>query len=191
MKKIIFTLALSLVCATALAQNVSGKCYRGFADAGYSFGLGDYEFGRFEINTSHGYQINPYIYLGAGLGFHFMSEYETPNMSIPLDVRESSVDIPLFANARVNFGKWKLTPFIDFKAGTFLTNGGGAYLNLSFGGRWALNKKNAINLLIGYGMEKLEFESFKRFLSSSSMNYSRYERKLNTEHLALKIGYEF
>src|SRR5574344_1019039 len=104
MKKIIFILSALFAMAQSMsAQNVSGQCYRGFADAGYTVGIGDYEFGRFEVNTSHGYQINPYIFLGAGAGFHFMPKYETPNMTIALDTRDSKVDIPVFANARVNF----------------------------------------------------------------------------------------
>lgn len=40
------------------------SCYRGFVDAGYDVGIGDYDFGRFVINTTHGYQFNPYIFLG-------------------------------------------------------------------------------------------------------------------------------
>ena len=67
MKKIY--LFLIVICSFALsanAQNVSGKCYRGFADLGYTIGLGDYKMGRFEINTSHGYQFSPYFFLGAG-----------------------------------------------------------------------------------------------------------------------------
>ena len=54
-------------------------------------GIVDYEFGRFEVNTSHGYQFNPYIFLGAAVGLHFMPSYETPGMNIPLDVRDSKV----------------------------------------------------------------------------------------------------
>ena len=89
MKKLSFIVTLMLFTSVVNAQNLTGNSYRGFVDAGYSIGIGDYEFGRFEVNTSHGYQFNPYFFLGAGMGFHFMSSYETDGMEIALDKRDS------------------------------------------------------------------------------------------------------
>lgn len=103
MKKELLLAILLLSFLAIRSQNISNNCYRGFIDAGYSIGVGDYEFGRFEVNTSHGYQFNPYLFLGAGVGFHFMSSYETSGMDIPLDVRDEKTDVPVFANIRCNF----------------------------------------------------------------------------------------
>ena len=64
---------LSLTVGNVHAQPLQSNCYRGNVEAGYSVGIGDYDFGRFEVNTTHGYQFNPYIFLGAGAGLHFMS----------------------------------------------------------------------------------------------------------------------
>lgn len=64
-----------------LAQ--SGKGYHGFADLGYTIGVGDYDFGRIEISTTHGYQVNPYLFVGGGVGFHFMSECKYGDSEIP------------------------------------------------------------------------------------------------------------
>ncbi len=192
MKKYLLS-AVLLACGVLAsnAQNVASNCYRGFVDVGYSFGLGDYDFGRVEINTSHGYQISPYFFVGAGLGLHFMSSYETPDIYIPLDVRDSQVDVPVFANARVNFTKKKVTPFVDVKAGTFVTNNGGLYLNIAVGCRIATNSRNAINVSVGYAFEKLEFQTFKKFTSTYSLDYTRYANKLDTESIGVKVGYEF
>lgn len=191
MKKLFVSLAVLLTSQMMLAQNTSEGCYRGFVDGGYTIGVGDYEFGRFEINTSHGYQINPFFFVGGGLGLHFMPEYKTKGMDIPHDQRESKVDIPIFANLRANFSKGKIVPFVDGKAGTYVTNNGGLYLNLSAGCRFAVNEKQAVNVSVGYTTEKLEFETFKSFISSRNMNYMTFSRKLNTEGIAIKIGYEF
>ncbi|WP_170957580.1 hypothetical protein [Duncaniella freteri] len=49
----------------------------------------------------------------------------------------------------------------------------------------------AISLSIGYTYEKLEFETFDRFTSSTSMNYTRSPRKLDCEGISIKLGYEF
>lgn len=191
MKKFLFFMAVLFTSQMMSAQNTSGSCYRGFVDGGYTIGIGDYDFGRFEINTSHGYQINPFIFVGGGLGLHFMPEYKTNGMDIPLDQREAKVDIPVFANLRANFNKGKITPFIDGKAGTYITNNGGLYLNLSAGCRFAVNEKQAVNISIGYTTEELEFESFSRFVSSYNMNYTTSPRKLTAEGIAIKVGYDF
>ena len=192
MKRFLIMAAMvSTMLTVANAQNVSGNCYRGFVDAGYTFGLGDYKFGRIEVNTSHGFQINPYIFVGGGAGFHFMSSYKTPDMDIPLDKRDSKVDIPIFANIRANLSKGKITPFIDFRGGMFVTNSGGLYVHGAVGCRFATNEKQAFNISVGFSLEKLEFESFGGFISSKSMEYYRTPRKLEANGLTIKLGYEF
>ena len=55
---------------------VSG--YKGIVDVGFNFSLGGTgEKGNFEINTSHGYQINEYLFAGAGLGLHIFNARDT------------------------------------------------------------------------------------------------------------------
>src|SRR5574344_2475811 len=193
MKKLfLLVMLICLACMVSNAQNASGNCYRGFIDIGYDVGNGDYDFGRFVINTTHGYQFNPYIFLGAGAGFHFMSTYETKGSSdIPLDIRESKVDIPVFANGRVNFTKGKFSPLIDIKGGTYVTNNGGRYANASVGCRISTNSKQAINISVGYTSEKLEFQTFNKFNSSHDMSYTRKATNYDTEGVSPKIGYEF
>ena len=112
MRKVILLFALLLSANGSNAQNTAKNCYRGYVDAGYSVGIGDYDFGRYEVNTSHDYQINPYLFIGAGTGLHFMASYKTKDMDIPLDIRDSKVDIPVFANIRCNFLKTIFTSLI-------------------------------------------------------------------------------
>ena len=191
MRKVILLFALLLSAIGSNAQNTAKNCYRGYVDAGYSVGIGDYDFGRFEVNTSHGYQINPYLFIGAGTGLHFMASYKTKDMEIPLDVRDSKVDIPVFANIRCNFLKKKVSPFVDVKGGTYVTNSGGLYVNASAGCRFSINEKQAINLSVGYTTEKLQFETFDRFTSHTSMEYTRYTTLYDTEAITVKLGFEF
>lgn len=191
MKKFCLFVALLSTILCAKAQNISKNCYRGYVDAGYSVGIGDYDFGRFEVNTSHGYQFNPYLFIGAGTGLHFMSSYKTKDMDIPLDIRDSKVDIPVFANIRCNLLKKKVSPFVDIKGGTYVTNDGGLYVNASAGCRISINEKQAINLSVGYAIEKLQFETFDSFINHTSMDYTRYTRLYNTEAVTIKLGFEF
>lgn len=180
-----------LLVSSAHAQNETKNSYRGFVDAGYSAGIGDYKLGRFEINTSHGYQFNPYFFLGVGMGFHFMSAYETNGMEIVLDKRDNKVDVPIFANVRCNFSKKRISPFVDLKSGAFVTNGGGLYVNASVGCRISLNKKQALSFAVGYASEKLEFETFDSFIDHTSLDYTRSATKCTTESISIKLGFEF
>ena len=52
-------------------QDVRG--YKGIFDVGYTHSLGPAEKGRFELNTSHGLQMNKYLFVGLGLGLHMYS----------------------------------------------------------------------------------------------------------------------
>lgn len=192
MKRILFICFLSLASFVINAQdNLPSNGYRGFANFGYTVGVGDYEFGRFEVSTTQGYQFNPYFFVGGGVGFHFMQSYETAGMEIALDKRDAKVSIPLFADLRGTFSKRKFAPFIDLKAGYFLTNNDGLYGNISVGCRMTVKRKQAVSLSVGYTYEKLEFETFDRFMNSTSMNYTRSSRKLDCEGISIKIGYEF
>lgn len=72
MKKIAILLAATMAFAINSNAQSMQSGYKGHVEAGYSVGIGDYDFGRFEVNTTHGYQVNPYIFLGAGTGLHFI-----------------------------------------------------------------------------------------------------------------------
>lgn len=191
MKKIAILLAATMAFAINSNAQSMQSGYKGHVEAGYSVGIGDYDFGRFEVNTTHGYQVNPYIFLGAGTGLHFMSSYKTGDMEIPLDVRDSKVDIPVFANFRSNFTKGKISPFFDIKGGTFVTNNGGLYVVASLGVRYALNSKQGLSLSVGYAAEKLEFETFERFNGRYDMSYTRKPATYDTESVSIKLGFDF
>lgn len=121
MKRFFFVIAVLMSIVSSYAQdNTYGGGYRGFADLGYTIGVGDYDFGRFEISTTHGYQVNPYFFVGGGVGFHFMESYKTVGMEYALDERKSKVSIPLFADFRGTFSKRKFAPFVDLKLGSSL-----------------------------------------------------------------------
>lgn len=192
MKKLIILLGILVGNYSAQAQDDFSRGYRGYADLGYTIGVGDYEFGRFEIGTTHGYQVCPYFFVGAGVGFHFMSKYETKGMQYALDTRKSNIGIPLFADFRGTFMKSKFSPFLDVKLGHFLTNGDGFYANASAGVRMKTIGKQAIFLSIGYTFEKLKFDTFDSFTHPGiNMDYTRSSRLLETEGVSIKLGYEF
>jgi hypothetical protein len=67
--------------------------YKGIFDIGYTLSFGNAEKGRFEISTSHGYQLNKNLFLGAGLGLHI---YSARQANMKLNMGTSSY--PQYAN---------------------------------------------------------------------------------------------
>ena len=110
--------------------------YKGFVDIGSGFSVNDGQNSVFSFHTSHGYQFNPYFYLGGGLGLDF---YAYP------DIIE--LWLPIFLDFRVDFLDKRFTPYFDLKLGS--------YLNPSFGVSYMVGKKVALNFGVGYTMSVL------------------------------------
>ena len=143
------------------------KGYRGFIDLGYTIGVGDFAEDRIEFTTSHGYQTNPYLFVGAGTG---VSYWFGP----------ATVSIPIFANLRINIPTWvTVSPYFDFKLGYSPHDISGFYANFSGGCRIATGRKSALNVGFGYQIQKADI-LFGRRNSSTSVN-----------GLAFKLGFEF
>lgn len=149
--------------------------YYGQFDFGTTLGLGDYAFTKFEVNSTHGYQFNPYFYLGGGVGAHFMLNY-TDDLYMR---RRQVANVLLYVDTRVTFIESTITPYVEARAGYFVTYYGGAYANIAVGCRFATYYKQAINVSLGYSYERLGFDCYAN------------NDKFNTNNLSIKIGYEF
>jgi small nuclear ribonucleoprotein (snRNP)-like protein len=110
--------------------------YRGFFDAGYTMKMGDFSSSRMEVSTSHGYQINPSLFVGLGFGANIYSggffndstavgkggghkdvvlQTNNPNAVDSLNI---SATLPIFVDVRYNFiTKGQIIPFAGLKAG--------------------------------------------------------------------------
>lgn len=118
--------------------------YRGWVETGGAIGLGSWGSGIFSFSTSHGYQFNPYFFLGAGMGVEYFFDYET-------------VVVPIFANARGYFMDRKTSPFIDVKIGySPVGDIQGIYFSPSIGVSIGVSKKCAVSISIGYNMQQVE-----------------------------------
>lgn len=130
--------------------------YRGFADVGYSFGIGGYGLNRFEVTTIHGCQILPALYVGGGVGF---SLYEENYLKGDWKFSSTSIEqgqmcsIPVFVDIRTDILKSWISPFVDVRIGYAFLEMNGFYFSVMAGGRTALSFGNntiGINLGIGY-----------------------------------------
>lgn len=158
--------------------------YNGYADCGYTFGVGPYRMDRYEVQTSHGYQFNPYLFIGGGLGLHFTGKFGD-SYSIPfVTYRSRQTDLPLFANVRWTILDKRITPYLDTKIGYFVTHNNGLYASAALGCRIYTVGTQAMNVSVGFAYEELQFDSW-------DINANPYDHKLGTKGVSLKLGYEF
>ena len=132
-KKVFLFLATLFCCIGMFAQNVgdSGnglkRGFRGIAELGYEVAINDDGDNSPILNLSGGYQLNSYVFLGAGVGFRYY-----------MDDDKSSV--PIYFNFRSDFVNVKINPFVDVKLG-YSPSYSGAYFSTSMGCRKVENRR--------------------------------------------------
>ncbi len=151
--------------------------YRGFIEYTQSFGSEEYRVG---LVTSHGCQLTPYIYLGAGIGVEHWYDYE------------SSV-IPIFAHFRSemhNLLHRNASPFLDFRIGYSAGDPQGFYLNPSVGCHFYLgHSKHGLSVRAGYVLQGTEYSWDAEDFSYGY--YDGYEEPDRIHAFLLSFGYDF
>jgi hypothetical protein len=148
--------------------------YRGFVDFGYTIGTGTYyNAERLELSTSYGYQFNPYLFVGGGVGLNYYTNAELASF-------------PIFADVRANFTQHTFVPFATLKIG-YAVGGDiyGFYLAPAVGVKYKLSEKKALNLTLGYTYQGFQDEWY---------DYRGKSVGSSTENLggvSIKIGFEF
>jgi hypothetical protein len=193
MKRLVITLFICSISLCGFAQIKKG--YHGFVDAGYAQELtGTLGISWIELNTVHGYQFNPYIFVGGGLGIHYVPEFKEGDISgKPYWKRDKSQQIPIFANVRWTILDKKITPFIDAKLGFDVTKDTGLYETIGVGCRFGLKNNKAINVKLSYEGRTLEIDNFKsefnKYTYESYYYYTSSEEHQN--NISLTVGFEF
>lgn len=187
-------LLLFVLLVQSLNAQVLQKGYHGSVEAGYSINAGGtISIDWTEINTIHGYQATPNLFVGAGVGFHFMPEMAKGEIDgRPHWKRDSKMEIPLFADFKWTILSKKITPFVDLRLGHNVSNGSGMYSSFGAGCRFALKSNQAIYAMAAYSSHKLKFEE-SYMVSGLNYSYSWAYKEIeeNQSALSLKIGFEF
>lgn len=150
---------LSAFTTTFAADKGPQKGFRAMVDAGYSFYVGDNRStdlmssysDHLEINAVAGYQFYPFLFLGAGAGYHGYNKN--------LNGKHFTM-IPIFADVRVDFLRSTVSPFVDFRVGYSIGDGpynhkgGHMFMSPAIGGRVALGGRLALNVKIGMTFQK-------------------------------------
>ena len=128
MKRILTLAITACLCASAMAQSEfrdRHMAYKGFADIGLGSTFTNGESATtFTLTTSHGVQLNPNAFIGAGIGVNLATTSITDG---------STVICPIFAQARYNILNTRISPYIDFKGGGSVGDFKGGYVEPSFG----------------------------------------------------------
>ena len=151
--------------------------YRGFVEYTQTFSSDEYRVG---LVTSHGCQLNPYIYLGAGVGVEYWYDYE-------------SCVVPIFAHFRSeihNLIRRNASPFLDFRIGYGAGDPQGLYLNPSVGCHFYLgHSKQGLSVRAGYVLQGTDYS-----WDAEDFYYGYwddYEESDRIHAFLLSFGYDF
>ncbi|MDY2829240.1 MAG: hypothetical protein SOU27_08240 [Sodaliphilus sp.] len=154
--------------------------YRGFAGYTFTVGTGDeiHNYNRITLFTTHGCQINPYLFVGAGMGATYWDD-ETWSYPIYADVRTE------IHNAfRRNF-----SPYLEVKTGYSVGDANGFYFSPSVGFHFYFGHTNmGLSVAIGYSMQ---------YADDDFMDYDYYDNnywsggKQNYDGLNFSVSFDF
>lgn len=177
MKKYIFATILSLVCVSTFAQSEFRErhgAYKGFLDVGLAGVFADGESSvSFELRTSHGVQINPFVFAGVGVGVGVNAG----------SVGYATIMAPIFAQTRFNFTRTTISPYLDIKGGYSVGLFKGGYLQPSFGVSLPITSKFAVDFGLAYTLNTHK--------DSYSGWYYSYEQRESIQTISLNFGFEF
>ena len=148
MKKLLMLL-VALSCYVGMqAQDVTGggngikRGFRGIAELGYEVATNKDGENSPILNLSAGYQLNPYIFLGAGVGLRHYNDSE-------------KTSVPIFFNFRSDFVNAKINPFVDVKFG-FSPSYTRGFGSAGMGCRFKIGEKCGLLVSAGFEVQDLE-----------------------------------
>ena len=194
------------------SYSVSG--YKGTFDVGYDLAMGGTgEKGRLEFHTSHGYQINEYLFAGAGVGLHMYSARDSSmksgnsyphysgrvqNNRVTLNsdtvymraVDSAFMTLPVFIDIRgyLPLQNDAITPFVMLRVGySFNLSDGfagmGLYMNPSIGIIYRISPKIGLNLSAGYS-----YQSYGGIPANGGYGFHYVKDATNTKYEAKGAG---
>jgi len=192
--------------------------YKGIFDVGYNFALGNTgEKNNIEINTSHGYQLNEFLFAGAGLGLHlysardpemkvmdtyphYVSSYRTDSTAYLHAIDSSYMTLPIFLDVRgyLPLQNGKLAPFVMIRFGYSFNlsdgfSGMGIYMNPAVGLKIKFSPMLGAHVSLGYAYQNyggIPKEGGYGYYYIKDSSNQKYEAK-GAGGFSLKLGIEF
>lgn len=194
MKRTIFLLLAIVAFANVSEARQPRRGYRGFLE--WSNSLRSEKLGTFDLagniftyrenvfytgfTTSHGYQINPMYFIGAGFGMEKCGKF-------------NNWVAPIFLQGRADFKFGKFTPFGDMRIGANLAEGVGAYFSPTIGYRFNWGRKMGVNLGLGLTLAGYKAEHYEGTFNGPD-DYEIYYT--GTKHhirayFSFRLGFDF
>ncbi len=165
------------------------KGYRGFFDLEYYKSIDAISQDHFGFSTTHGYQLKPWLFVGAGAGMKIShKKHSKENFGKKVDFYM----FPVFADIRFDLLKSKFSPYLDCRMGYTLGNKAyGIMFNPSVGCRVGLTEKLAINASLGYSLQSTDIVALNQ-KETAIWNHKGSNEQNNPYHcLSIKLGIEF
>ncbi len=159
---------LKTTSITTSTKNTHSRGYVGIVETGYVHGVGGLEASRFKMDFINGYQFNPYLSLGLGVGVRIYENEE--------------YNLPIYLDARFTFTEQKVSPYISLGGGVNILEID-PHLAASIGVLWRTSDKLAVKFGIGYEYQNIYIE-YATASSSSSMSH-------DTGGIAFSLGVVF
>ena len=144
--------------------------YKGFVEFGGAVGVGVNGDGIISFSTSHGYQFNPYVFLGAGIGFDYHFGWGIFFM-------------PIYADVRAYVPYSRVSPIFGVKLGYSPVDGQGLYFNPNLGVNVKLKRSLALDFTVGFNLQR------SGFFITDFYDYIEYDD--NIMGVTFKVGLEF
>lgn len=146
MKKTLLILAAFIFSLTTTATELR-KGYRGFVDANVDLSFNQSVYGEttivyYGVSTSHGYQFNPHLFVGAGL----MLERHHPVS------HNFGCEFPIFAHARTDWQIGRFPLYGDIRIGGVILGYDRLYISPTVGYRLNLGGRSNLNFGIGLNL---------------------------------------
>jgi len=149
--------------------------YKGIAELGYQFSVGNYGMDRLKLNLIYGYQISPYFSVGLGTGLRYYFD-------------SKAAIIPVFADFRANFLNQHVSPYLSLGLGYSFDasnrfQGVGVLVNPTAGVSFKVSDKNTMNVGLGYEMQRFDYYG--------TGYYGYYSGTVNSGAISIVAGVSF
>lgn len=124
------------------------KGYKGFVEIGYGYDFDRHSQRRLDISTTHGCQLNQWLFVGGGLGYSLAKTIRRDYA--PKRFRSRNTFI-FYGDVRATypFKNSVFEPFFEQKVGYAVVDLNGFYASSSIGVRLALHKRQGLSLGVG------------------------------------------
>ena len=156
------------------------KGYRGFGDFSAGTITDTKAKGFVSFSTSHGYQFNPYFFMGAGLGLDYNS-------------KRDRIFMPIFANVRFNIINKRVSPYIDLRGGySPISDADGGYFNFSTGVSIMFKPRFGLYAGFTYTMQQMSvIRTYTNYSYSTNRQNLSFTENEYMHYVGFKVGLEF